>query len=108
MSLFAEYKAEREGITVLETDGGFATFKVLDTRIYLQDIFVSKDKRRDGIATALTDQVVAIGISRGCRILLGTIDVRAAGATESMQASLNYGMRLLKVDGNVIWLEKDI
>lgn len=109
MSLFAEYKKERENTEVIETPIGFATFKYLsEESVYLADVYITPSARRSGAATHLADQIAEIAKARGCKHFLTTVDSKANGATESLRTVLAYGFRLAGTDGTMILFRKDL
>lgn len=107
-SLYAQYLTERCGYEILEVDDGFVTFEMLDTAVYIRDIFVVPSARRNGLASRMADQVCAIAQGRGCLTLLGTIDPTTHGAHESLLGLLAYGMRLSHLSGGLIVLTKPL
>lgn len=109
MSLFADYKKEREGKNTLELEGGFATwFQVNEETVYLEDLYVVPEKRRSKLGTLITDLVVDEGRKLGCKFLLGSIDTRGKGVTQNMKALLAYGMEFKGVEGSMLYFAKEI
>ncbi len=109
MSLFADYMKERENVETLEFEKGFITFKMLpDNSIYMKDIYVIPEARREGVGTFLTDKVCEIAKERGCSKVFGSVCIDASNCTDSMKAQLAYGMKLHSIKGNMIYLVKDI
>lgn len=108
MSLWADYKKEREGKHVIENEVGFFIYSISNTDLYIEDIFISKEYRRSGAASALADMAYEIGKKKGCKRLLGTIVPHTNGSSDSMIFQLKYGMKLLSCSDNLIWLYKEI
>lgn len=108
-SLFAQYEAERAGNQTLETEEGFATWRYLDTEtVYIVDLYVVPERRREGVATRLADRICAEALATGRTRLFGTIDPNAHGAHESLLGLLAYGMRLSHSDGPLLVLTKSL
>lgn len=107
MSLYADYKKEREGKEVLETEDGFAVFSVLKDFIYIEDIYVVPEKRKTGVAASLADQICSKFKEQGFSKLVGSVDVTAKGSTDSFKVLLAYGMKADSVAGNVVYFTKD-
>jgi ribosomal protein S18 acetylase RimI-like enzyme len=107
-SNYALYREEREGATVIETEQGFAAAIPFGDYWYLDEIFVKKEHRKSNIATTLADQIVKIGQSKDYKYLLGSVDIRANGANESIKVLLAYNMKIHEVQGNIIYFIKDI
>lgn len=107
-SMFADYKFEREGKILLETEHGFAIYMIQANTCYLEDIYIAPDFRKQGHGAKLADMVCAAAKGLGCKTLLGSVVPSAKGSTESLKAFLAYGMRLQSSRDNFIWLEKEI
>jgi ribosomal protein S18 acetylase RimI-like enzyme len=108
-SLYAEYIAEREDKEIIETDKGFATFKIFDNKeCYLQDIYIIPECRKTGLATEMTDKIVEMAKEKGCNTLVGSVCVDDKYATRNMKVFLAYGMQIYKTAGTMIFLKKDI
>lgn len=110
MSLFADYKKEREGKEAIEVDNGFVTYKVYGDSVYIEDIFVSKEQRRTGLASQLADMVVIEAKKQGCLKLLGTVDPGAIGASDSLKALMAYGFKISPIQNPppLWWFVKEI
>lgn len=109
MSLWAEYKREREGKFVYEEKDGFVVYSFpSDIECYIEDIYVVPSLRKTGFATKLADYVCELARQKGCQHLLGSVWVGSSGDTASLKVLLGYGMRLLEVRGNLIIFTKDL
>ena len=107
-SLYARYLAERCGHSIIETEHGFATYEWLDGAVYIRDLYVTPEARRQGHASQIADQVCDIAKARGCTKLIGTIDPATHGAHESLLGLIAYGMRLSHLLGNLIVFTKEL
>ena len=72
------------------------------------DIYVRPKKRKSGVAARLADEVCAQAKAKGVKTLVGSVDVTAVSATESLKVLLAYGMRVDSILGNVIYFKKDL
>lgn len=108
MSVYAEYLKEREGKEVVENDNGFLSYRIFNDYVYIVDIYVVPEKRKTGLAKFWADQVCEIAKAKGAKTLVGSVDVRANGATESLKVLLAYGMRVDSIDGQMIYFKKDL
>jgi ribosomal protein S18 acetylase RimI-like enzyme len=91
MSLWCDYLKEREGFESVETQYGFATFKITDGEMYIRDLYVLPDFRRLGKATEVADLLTDIAYERRCKILSGTVSLGLPSTTDSVKALLFYG-----------------
>jgi len=94
-SNYALYVKEREGYETLEDEKGFASFIYLpeSKAVYLRDIFVRKEFRKEGIAAAYADRIAFEAKLKGYTTLIGSVDPRANGAKESKFVLEAYGMK---------------
>lgn len=109
MSLYKDYISEREDKQIVESDKGFATYKIFDNgECYLQDLYVAPEYRKTGLATEMTNMIVSIAKANDCHTLVGSVCTDDKYATRNMQVFLSYGMHISKNIGNMIFLNKDI
>jgi len=109
ISLFKDYLEERQDVSLISTDVGFATYKLVDNEtVWLIDIFVDKDYRRKGIATQLSELVQIEAEKLGCTKMLGSVDITANGVTESMKSVLSNGFKFSHANGNILYFVKEI
>ena len=108
MSLYADYVAEREGLLVLETEHGFATYKITGDVLYIQDIYIVPEMRDQDIAQKFSEFICKIAKEKGCKKMLGSVDPSTNGAHKSLCALLKYGMKLHAVNNGLVYLVKEI
>lgn len=109
LSLYGKYIKEREDKDIIESDKGFATYKIFaNGECYLQDLYVIPECRKTGLATEMADKVVEIAREQNCGTLVGSVCTDAKGATQNLKVFLNYGMQVNKIVGNMIILKKNI
>ena len=110
LSLYAEYLKERTNDQILETSFGFATYRFINDgkSVYIVDIFVMPEERKNGLASALADQIVRVGKAKGCSELLGTVVPTAKGSTASLKVLLGYEMEVQSAAQDLIVFRKDI
>lgn len=108
-SLYGQYLAEREDKEIIESNEGFATYKIFSNgECYLQDLYVIPEKRKSGLATEMANKVVEIAKERGCKTLIGSVCSDDKSATRNMKVFLTYGMQIHNIIGNMIFLQKNI
>jgi GNAT superfamily N-acetyltransferase len=109
MSLYGDYIAEREGKQIVESEKGFATFKVFDNgECYIQDIYVIPECRKTNLGKQMADEVSEIAKNRGCKLLIGSVCTEDKHATRNLQIFLSYGMNIYKNVGTLIFVKKDL
>lgn len=110
-SNYSLYIKEREGLEILEDEKGFATYRELPAKqaVYIQDIFVRREFRKEGIAKAYADRIVFQAKLKGYTTLIGSIDPKTNGAKASKQILEAYGMQLkFKGPDGLFYFTKEI
>ncbi len=108
MQQLAQYLKERQGVDSLIREEGFATYKISGEECYLQDIWVSPDYRKKGIASEMADDIARIAISKGCKFLTGSVDTTASKAHESVLVLFAYGFKIHSAVQYGIFFRKDL
>lgn len=110
MSMYGDYIKEHHADEIIETDYGFATYRFLNDgkTVYIVDIFVTKNMRAKGLASALVNEIARIGKDKGATEMLGTVVPSANQSTESLKGHLAYGMKLQSASQNLIVFRKDL
>lgn len=108
-SMYKEYIKEREDADLVHDEKGFATFKYMDDNsVYIIDIYVRKEYRKEGIASKYADMIVEQAKERGCKFVLGTVSENANNSETSKRVLEAYGMRYLKDYNDLKWYVKEI
>ncbi len=108
MSLYGKYIAEREGFQIVESDHGFATYKIEGVSVYIRDIYVDFDHRKENLASLMADKISEIAKEQGCSKMLGSVCPSAKHSTESLKVLLAYGFKLMDAKENFISFVKEI
>ena len=108
MSLYGDYIAEREGLNIYETAGGFATYKINGNECYIIDIYVKPELRKAGVASDIANVVSDRAKKQGCKYLTGSVDPRTNSATDSVKVLLSYEMNIHSIQGNLVFFIKEL
>lgn len=110
MSLYARYLTERTNDRILETEHGFATYRLLPEAksVYIVDLYVDPDFRKSGAASRLADQIAEMAKKEGATKMLGSVVPSTKGSNDSMKVLLAYGMRLQSSAFDLIVFEKEL
>lgn len=114
MSHYASYVSERLGKLVYEFPEGFIVYwypehKEHGETLYIEDIFVDAKHRRTGIATQRADEICEAAKGRGVKVMYGSVNPLAKGATNSLKCLLYYGMDLSHIgDDGLIYFIKSL
>lgn len=107
--MFEEYFLEHKGFRTYKEEGiGFVLFKIVEDELYIRDIYVKPEMRRQRWAFKLADKVVEYAKSQGCKMLVGEVEPSASNSTESVKLLTAYGMRLFSSSDDEVWFAKEI
>src|ERR1700732_4801228 len=107
-SLHGQYIEELSGKEIIEDHRGFATYLFMDDGCYIEDIFVTKDHRHEGVAKEMLDKITVIAKEKGCKKLIGTVIPSYKGSTNSLQAAFAYGFKLDSSRQNLVVYIKEL
>lgn len=110
MSLFADYKNEREGKTVIETESVLCIYSIDRNAsiFYVEDIYVDPKFRKSGVAKATMDHLAEIAKKEGFKYFMGSVAPSTNGSTNSLRLMLEYGFKLKVAKENIIYLQKEL
>jgi ribosomal protein S18 acetylase RimI-like enzyme len=111
--MYFEYLREREPDTkILEKEYGFALYLEMsyddERAIYIQDIFVLPEYRKQDKASEMSLEIQEIAKSMDIKYLLGSVVPSANHSNRSLQVLMAHGMKLVSADNDLIWLKKEI
>lgn len=112
-SMYANYIREKTQDHIIETKEGFATYRYLTDKeghkcVYIIDIYILPDFRKDYMASTIADNIVAAARILGCKRLLGSVVPSNKNSTASVKVLLAYGMSLESSTNDFILFKKDI
>lgn len=109
VSHYAQYIRERTHDHIYEDNFGFITWRYLPTgEVYIIDLFVPKEFRRDGHAKRFADKVVKEAKEKGSTKLIGTVVPSMKNTTISTLALIGYGMKLEQSGQDLVVYGKEI
>lgn len=108
MSLYSEYIQEREDKLIVENDKGFATYIFTNGGVYIQDLYVRPQYRKEHVATQLANEIVKIAKESGYTRLYGSVAPSTKNSTDSIKVLLSYGFKLDSAGPNAIFMVKEI
>lgn len=109
-SHYSSYLEERLGKRVEEFPEGFLVYSYLDggKQLYIEDIYVIPEARKKGAARLMADTVIQKAKMEVTREVIGSVDLRANGACDSMKVLLAYGMKPYEARGQLVLFGKEI
>lgn len=108
MSLYADYMKERLHAETIEFEGGFVVYSIQGPECFIREAYIRPESRRNKGASLLFQAVEDKARAAGCTFMSGSVDPKAAGATEALHVGLHFGMKLAASTPLCIWLRKDL
>lgn len=107
-SLYREYLEEVTNRHIIEEFYGFISYEFVNDVCYIADIFVKKEHRGTGFARELGERVLFLAKEKGCKVLMGAVEVSSKTRNDSLFIFLKMGMSISSAKENFIYLSKDI
>ncbi len=107
-SLWARYIEELRDTRFIEYEWGFISWSLMEECIYLEDIYIVPEKRREGLALRLVEEAEEIGRKAGKAFSMAVIRLENKGHTESLKAHLAAGFVPFLTENGKIWLKRKI
>lgn len=101
-TLYAKYIKEREGFDILEGEYSFCTYKIRNEECFIGHMYVDPEHRQKSLSRLMVEQLIIIAKENNCNALVGTIDLRDRGASNTMLAALKDGFKIYEANNNVI------
>lgn len=87
---------------------GFAVYYPLRDGMYVEDVWVRPEYRKQNVASGLVDKIAFVALTKGLKKLFVTVKPSYKHSTESMMVCLSYGFRLDSSTIDGIGLVKEI
>lgn len=106
--LFKSYIKEREGLSVLETEFGFVTYKFIGKECFLKDMCVSAEHRKSSKARELIEMLSEIACGAGCEFISANVFVADHGSSNTLLAALKIGFKVVRAENGALLIIKDL
>jgi len=107
--LYFEYIRERLGKeSTVVPDKGFAIYFDTPHGLYVEEIYVKPECRREGVAEALMVRLQHIAKERNFKYLIGSVEINSTNPEPSLIGMLKNGFKLHENSGSMIYLKKEI
>lgn len=107
-SLWAQYKAEMHGLTVLEVPWGFCAFVEAPDSIFIDEFYVVREQRREGRGKELLEHIKVAAIKSGKQFLTSTVNLSSKTAQVSLAAQLAVGFYVVRANNDSLLLKLDV
>lgn len=106
--MYFDYIRERLGKESIVIDKGFAIYYDTPEGLYLEEIYVKPEARRDGVAEAILRRLEFIAKERNFKYLFGSVEINSNNPEYSLTGMLKNGFKLHGNEGSMIYLKKEI
>ena len=93
-SNYGLYLEELEGIEIIESNRGFASYKIKDDELWVYDVFVRPDYRGCGIASRYFQELEHIARNNDCRAMVTLTNMNNNGWEKSTQMLKDHGYKI--------------
>jgi GNAT superfamily N-acetyltransferase len=108
-SNYGLYLEELEGIEILESNRGFATYNTKGDELWIYDVFVRPDYRGCGIAKRYFDELEEIAKERNCKYMVTLTNKNNNGWEKSTKMLTDHGYEVFKtLEDGTIFLKLEI
>jgi GNAT superfamily N-acetyltransferase len=107
MSMYADYVSEREGVSAIERDYGFATY-LCDYHardLYICDFFIVAHLRRSGVSQQLLNELLEAAKSDNLLTMSAACRVGAPGTDAAIAGLIKYGFTVAATDASSVYLK---
>lgn len=110
--MYSKYLKEIENKETITTKFGFATYQLFDQAVYLVDIYILPEYRRNRLVGILEEAVIEIGKAYGCSTILGSISLNLKKKhffrSKAMMHTYGYKFKSLDRNHKIIYMSKEI
>lgn len=107
-SLYAQYVKERENLEMIENEHGFLTYRLENDRLFISDIFVTKDKRKSNIAAEMIDRMYQHALEMGIKEAYAHADLNTLNWKDSVDFMEKCGGKPTKLEGTLLYFRRTI
>lgn len=108
MKLYAEYIKEREEMDLFYTDEGFISYLCADNYIYIADLFIAKEHRRNKIGQKFLDMIIDLAKSQEKDYILAQVDTSTHGFNASIDGLLKNGFEFFSSENDIMHFKRVI
>jgi len=107
-SKYAMYIKELKNFEMYEDDKGFITYGIMEDGIYIEDIYVLPEHRKEKTASYYADLVADKAKKEGYKCLYGSVVPSLQNSHYRNLVLLGYGFKIHSATQDLIWYKKEI
>lgn len=108
MSLLRDYHKERFGWETYENSYGFIVYDLAPPEASIEELYVVPERRGERLAAKFADHVLKEAKKANCERVWLRVTPGTGGAESAMSASLRYGFKMHRFEGQSIIMMKEI
>ena len=105
---YALYVKEREGKDILESKEGFATYYFDHDSVYVADVFVRPEFRKQNIAKNFVLEIMKLGKEKGMKECVTFIDTSTKGYEISKSGLLANDFEVIGFNNNMVFFKRNL
>ncbi len=106
--MYWDYVRERLDLQVLEKPQGFALWKVVPEGVYLAEVYVKPEFRRQAWGTIMVNEIGNGAQALGHKKMFTSCVPSGKTSDDALRAILAVGFKLVSCEKDIIYLAKDI
>lgn len=107
-AMWADYKRESLGLTVLSTEYGFAAYVLAPECLFIDEFYVVPERRKLGLGKYLLNDLCTVAHNAGLRYIRSTVSLASLTASSSLSAQLAVGFQAIKAENGSILLQLEV
>ena len=108
MELYRQYLQEKYDYQLMYDKDSFVTYEFTNDYVYIIDIFVTEDKRKNGLGRKLGEEVEQLAKELGYNKVVGSVCKETNDWQTSLEVLQKVGYTQYAEDEEMIWLVKYI
>lgn len=107
-TLYAKYIHEREGLSILEDESSFITYKFVEKECFIANMYIDPTQRGSLKLRNLIDQLSEIAKQNGCEVISANMYVEAKTIKMALIAALKIGFEIIAANNGALLIVKEL
>jgi GNAT superfamily N-acetyltransferase len=101
--MYQQYLNDKNGEQLEVFPCGFFTYLKVANELWVNDIYVNPESRREGFGKKFINQLQSIAKKLDCKYLIGRIDISHKDHQQALMFHVGVGAKVIKSENNQIW-----
>lgn len=107
-SLYGQYIAERQDMSILENEFSFVTYKKIDDALFIEDMYVVKEKRDTKVGLELLNNMIQLAKILECNRIITLVDITTNNWEKTFNNLMKNDFKTTRGEGSTIYLVKEL